>query len=231
MSGPQLANPEDSTSAQKPQRQARPATSTVRSPRAWATLLLVALLGAGLDLATKTLAFRYVAGAPVPVNRSEVLAAGPDRIAGLVPPHPPMTVIPHVLELRLVLNPGAVFGFGPGQRWFFIAFTLLAMGLALWAFATWTRPRDRWAHVGLGLVLSGGFGNLFDRLTIGCVRDFLHPAPGVLLPFGLRWPSGSRDVWPWVSNVADALLLIGIVLLAAHLWRLDRDARTTHADP
>ncbi len=202
-----------------------PVTKTAFSRRAWITLLTVMLIGVGLDLVSKSLAFEHVAGNPVQIDRSDVLAAGRTGIHGLVPPHPPRVVIPKVLEFRLVLNPGAVFGIGPGKRWFFVVFTLVAIGMAVWAFLAWTRPRDRWAHVGLGLILAGGLGNLYDRLVFGCVRDFLHPLPGVRLPFGLTWPNGARDVWPWVSNVADAVLLIGIVLLTLHLWRLDRQLR------
>lgn len=202
-----------------------PAGATARSLRAWLTLLFVAIGGAAVDLASKWLAFERIADHPVTLNRADVLAAGPQGIRHLVPAHEPLTVIPHVLELRLVLNPGAVFGFGPGQRWFFIVFTVIAIAMALWAFVKWTTPRNVWAHAGLGLVLAGGLGNLYDRLNFGCVRDFLHPLPGVNLPFGVSWPSGAREVWPWVSNIADALLLIGIWLLVIHLWRVDAAAR------
>lgn len=201
------------------------AGSTGRSLSAWLTLTLVATLGAALDLFSKWAAFRSVAGAPVVVRRRDVLAAGARGVRGLIPPHEPVTVIPHALEFRLVLNPGAVFGMGPGQRWFFVGFTLLAIAMALWAFLRWTGPRDRWAHVGLGLVLAGGLGNLYDRLLVGCVRDFLHPFPGIMLPFGVAWPSGAHEIWPWVSNVADALLLVGIGMLILHLWRADSAAR------
>lgn len=192
--------------------------------RAWITLALTAAVGTAFDLISKFLAFRHIADDPVTLRRADVLAAGPGGVQGLLPPHEPVTVIPHVLEFRLVLNPGAVFGIGPGQRWFFAVFTGLAIAMALWAFVRWTSPRDRWAHVGIGLVLAGGFGNLYDRLVIGCVRDFLHPLPGVPLPFGLRWPGGAAEVWPWVSNIADALLLVGIALLMAHLWRTSPQA-------
>ena len=197
----------------------QPRRNTAPGAAAWVTLALVAILGTAFDLISKLLAFRHVADGPVTLRRADVIAAGPGGVQGLLPPHEPVTVLPHVLEFRLVLNPGAVFGIGPGRRWFFILFTGLAIGMALWAFVRWTTRHDRWAHVGIGLVLAGGFGNLYDRLVIGCVRDFVHPLPGVPLPFGLRWPGGATEVWPWVSNVADALLLIGIALLMAHLWR------------
>lgn len=194
---------------------------TARSKGAWARLLIVAAGGAGVDVFTKWLAFARVAPGPVSLSRRDVLAAGPQGIGRLVPLHDAVVAIPQGLEFRLVLNPGAVFGVGAGQRWFFVGFTALAISMALWAFLKWTRPRDRWAHIGLGLVIAGGVGNLYDRLMFGCVRDFLHPLPGVMLPFGLAWPNGAAELWPWVSNVADALLLIGIGLLTLHLWKLE----------
>ena len=114
----------------------------------------------------------------------------------------------------LVLNPGAVFGIGAGKRWFFIAFTGAALALAIWMFLAWTGPRDRAAHAAIGLLISGGLGNLYDRIVYACVRDFLHPLPGVKMPFGLTMPlTGGREVWPYVSNIADLWLLLGISAL------------------
>ncbi len=188
----------------------------LRSPRAWILLLVVVAVGIAADLATKSLAFQRVAPQAVQVERERVLSGD---LRDIIPPHQPRVVVPYVLELTLVLNPGAVFGVGPGKRWFFVLFTVVAVGFGLWIFARWTAARDWPAHLGLGLILAGGLGNLYDRLVFGCVRDFLHPLPNVHLPFGLRWPGGAREVWPWVSNVADALLLIGIALLIWTLWR------------
>jgi len=190
-----------------------------RSRRAWATLAAVAIVGVAVDLVTKLLAFRHVTETPVRVDREQVIALPPSQINQLIPRHEPVNVIPYLLDFQLVLNPGAVFGVGPGKRLFFVIFTLVAIGFALWIFARWTRAADRWAHFGIGLVMAGGVGNLYDRLVHGCVRDFIHPLPGVNLPFGITWPGGAAGVWPWVSNVADAFLLIGIGLLVASLWR------------
>jgi signal peptidase II len=182
-------------------------------------LLLVIVLGVAGDLWSKSIAFERIAGTPVVLLREDVLAVGAARISALLPAHQPVVVVPNVLELTLVLNPGAVFGVGAGQRWFFVAFTVAAGSFAMWLFCTWSRPRDWLAHASLGLVLAGGIGNLYDRLRFACVRDFLHPLPGVELPFGLAWPGGDPQVWPWVSNVADALLLLGIAVLLVKLWR------------
>ena len=193
--------------------------ATWRSAQAWAVLLGVTAVGVVLDLWSKSLAFSRVAGTPVELYREDVLAVGAARIGTLLPQHDPVSVVPSVLELTLVLNPGAVFGVGAGQRWFFVVFTLAAGSFATWLFCTWTRRQDWLAHSAIALILAGGLGNLHDRLRFACVRDFLHPLPGVELPFGLAWPGGETEVWPWVSNVADALLLIGIGVLLVKLWR------------
>lgn len=205
-----------------------------RSWRAWATLLSVTALALAADLVSKRLAFQHVADEPVPVRYQDVVAVGandPRQIGRLIPAHDPVTVVPGLLDFTLVLNPGAVFGVGPGQRWFFIVFTGAALCLGVWMFSRWTGPRDRAAHIAIGLLLGGGLGNLYDRLAFGCVRDFLHPLPGVKFPFGFNPLGNSGEVWPYVSNVADLLLLIGIGMLLVHLWRRDHGARVARTEP
>lgn len=220
-------SPEAPPSSQAPPRRAW------RSGLAWVTLLTALALGLAADLSSKSLAFAHVAGSrssgaagPVVIRREQVLSLPPDHINSLIPRHAPMEIVPNLLELRLVLNPGAVFGIGPGKQAFFIAFTVVALGFGFWMFGAWTTARDRWAHAAIGVVLAGGLGNLYDRLVYGCVRDFLHPLPGVTLPFGWSWPSGDRQAWPYVSNVADALLLVGIVVLLVKLWRNEPGKRS-----
>ena len=189
-----------------------------RSPGAWALLAVVTLAGLAADLASKWAAFKWVADGPVRVVRDEVLAAGPARLGTLIPAHEPVVVVPHVLNLQLLLNSGAVFGAGQGRRMVFILFTMAALAFACFMFARWTERRDRVSHAAIGLIIAGGLGNLYDRVVFACVRDFLHPLPTARLPFGLRWPGGDPMVWPYVSNVADAFLLIGIGVLLVKLW-------------
>lgn len=187
----------------------------MHSPRAWLIFVITAAACLAIDLWSKYIAFDGIADGPVPVSRESVLAAqsrGLD-LSVLIPPHEPVTVVPHVLELTLVLNPGAVFGIGAGKRTFFIVFTILAVAFVTWAFARWTRGRDWWAHVAAGMVIGGGIGNLYDRVVYACVRDFLHPLPTATIPF-----SGGRPLWPYVSNIADAMLIAGIAALVAYSW-------------
>jgi signal peptidase II len=210
----------DDASTRDPRAEAgRRFEPALRASGAWVTLIVSIALALGADLGSKRWAFGVIAGQPVAVDRAEVLAAGPSRLQGLVPPHAPRVVVPHVLNLELVLNAGAVFGAGQGRRWLFIGFTFVALGFALWMFARWTAARDHLSHVCIGLIIAGGLGNLYDRLRYACVRDFLHPLPTANLPFGWRWPGGGHALWPYVSNVADAFLIIGIGVLILRLWR------------
>jgi signal peptidase II len=198
--------------------------SSVRSLRAWVILLATSILGLIADLWTKASAFEHVAETPTIITREDVLTA--ENLGHLIPPHDPIIVINNILEFTLVLNPGAVFGIGAGQRWFFIIFTVIAIMISLVLFVKWTRAADWIAHGGFGLIIAGGIGNLYDRLLFACVRDFIHPFPGVKLPFGIRWPGGNDELWPYVSNVADAFLIVGIVMLMIHAWRLPTEPTT-----
>ena len=193
----------------------------------WLLLLAVAGVSVFADLWTKYLAFENVAGFTVVVDRdavSAITSAGGKSLQMLIPSHEPVVVVPNFLNFTLVLNPGAVFGIGAGQRWFFIFFTILAIGFATYMFVAWTTRRDTWAHVALGLLIGGGIGNVYDRWFYACVRDFIAPLPGVRFPFGLDPFRSGGTVWPYISNVADALLLIGIGSLAIFLWRRDTPA-------
>ncbi|GAB4386468.1 MAG: hypothetical protein Kow0022_15560 [Phycisphaerales bacterium] len=185
---------------------------------------MVTAFGLISDLASKSLAFVHVAGIPVGIDREAVLTTS--RLDLLIPTHKPVVVLPGLLEFTLVLNPGAVFGVGAGRRWFFVGFTIVALAFATFIFGLWTRAKDRWAHVAIGLIAAGGLGNLYDRLRFACVRDFIHPLPGVKLPFGLSWPSGSNEVWPYVSNVADLYLIVGIGILLMINWSKPKHARS-----
>ncbi len=117
------------------------------------------------------------------------LGYGPgSRIVVLIPPD--------ILRLRTTLNPGAVFGVGQGLAPLFILISLVAIGFVVYVFMN--TQRGQWVmQIALGLILAGAMGNLYDRaFNDGKVRDF------ILLQY-----------WPWIFNLADAMLCIGVPLL------------------
>lgn len=199
-----------------------------RSPVAWATLIGVFAAGLAVDLWSKYWAFRTIAGYPVELERERVL----NDPSFFLPYHARWVAIPgDLLDFRLVLNHGAVFGIGQQRRELFIVFTLFATIAALLLFARGTRVRMRATHVAIGMILAGGIGNLYDRIFYGAVRDFLHMLPEWQLPYGWRWPGNANsDVFPWVFNVADVLLLAGMSLFVLTSFLEDRRARRIARD-
>ena len=112
-------------------------------------------------------------------------------------------------NLVLAHNPGAAFSFlagaGGWQRWFFTAITLV-IAVAL---VVLLRRHHRHAlqSTAFALVLGGALGNLYDRLTLGYVVDFIQ----------VHW---HEHYFP-AFNVADSAISIGVALL---LWESLRPA-------
>ena len=84
-----------------------------------------------------------------------------------------MPLIPHVVELRFVLNQGMAFSLLSGKQLFLIAATSAA--LLLVAYALFFRSRGKYLQqTALILVLGGGIGNLIDRVLNGEVVDYIN---------------------------------------------------------
>lgn len=197
-----------------------------RSVAAWLILLTVVVIGLTADLVSKKWAFVNVTEEPVVLVYEEIIDG-----VNPIPWHEGVVVIsPDLLDFRLVLNRGAVFGIGQGRRVEFVLFTAIAITVAIAVFGWWTRSRAHLAHVAIGLILAGGLGNLYDRVSIGAVRDFLHMLPRWELPLGISWPGGTTEVFPWVFNIADVELLVGMGLLLIHVHLSDRQARQMTSD-
>jgi signal peptidase II len=147
----------------------------------WHRWLAVSAVVAILDLATKA----WISAAFSP---GEVLVLTP------------------FLNFVLWHNPGAAFSFLAGadgwQRWLFAAIAVGAVVLIAWLLR---RGGSRPYCVGLALIAGGALGNLWDRLAIGKVVDFLlfHYA-------GWFYPA---------FNVADSAITVGAGLLIIDSFR------------
>ncbi len=102
-------------------------------------------------------------------------------------------------RLSLVWNRGFSFGLLSQvdlARWLLSVFSIgVAIALALWA----RRSTRLLPALGLGLIIGGAVGNAVDRVRMGAVVDFLDF-------------TGSH-VFPWVFNVADSGITVGVILL------------------
>lgn len=107
------------------------------------------------------------------------------------------------LSLHHVRNSGIAFGLFSGATPVVIVLTGAAVAWMLWFF--WrSGARHPILPVSLGLVIGGSTANLFDRVRLGHVTDFLD------LPY---WPA---------FNLADIFIVVGVGVLFAALALADR---------
>lgn len=116
------------------------------------------------------------------------------------------------LDLTMVWNRGVSFGLFSADadlvRWVLAGFSALVAVLLI----IWARKQTRGLTLtALGLVIGGALGNLIDRVRFGAVADFIDV---------------SALYFPWVFNVADAAISIGVVLLLIDSARSDRIAKS-----
>jgi signal peptidase II len=160
----------------------------------WARWLLVSAAVVAADLATKA----WVSGSFQLGESREVLP---------------------FFNLALAHNTGAAFSFlagaGGWQRWFFTGIAIVISAAILVMLKR--SHGNRLLAAALALVLGGALGNLYDRLTLGYVVDFLMLHAG-----GYAWPS---------FNVADSAISVGVALLVWDSLFPARGERDAPASP
>jgi len=104
-------------------------------------------------------------------------------------------------NLVLAYNRGAAFSFlsdaGGWQRVLFIVIAAVAVAVIVALLAK--HPGERLFCAGLALILGGALGNVWDRVALGHVLDFLD-----FHAFGWHF---------WAFNVADSAITVGAGLL------------------
>ncbi len=120
-----------------------------------------------------------------------------------IEPGQSIDVVPGLLALTHVRNPGAAFGLLAGAASVWRDLFLIAVGLAAVVGLGWlllSLPRERrWQRLAVAGVIGGAIGNLIDRLTYGQVIDFVDAYFR-----GWHWPA---------FNVADSCISVGVVVL------------------
>jgi signal peptidase II len=137
-------------------------------------------------------------------------------IRAAVSPLDTITVIPGFFQIVRTENRGIVFGLfneGAGlarSPWMVALTTAVIVALAVY---WWRVPVDqKYARLGLALVLGGAASNLYDRVIKGSVTDFLDFYLGAY-----HWPS---------FNVADSAITMGACLMLLQgLWTDERRTR------
>ncbi|HEX8596820.1 MAG TPA: signal peptidase II [Pseudomonas sp.] len=118
-------------------------------------------------------------------------------------------VIPDYFSWTLAYNTGAAFSFladsSGWQRWLFALIAVVVSAVLV----VWLKRLGRdetWLAVALALVLGGALGNLYDRIVLGHVIDFIF----------VHWQNEYR--FP-AFNVADSAITVGAIMLALDMFK------------
>lgn len=114
-----------------------------------------------------------------------------------------IVIIPDLFSWTLAYNRGAAFSFladeAGWQRWFFALVAVVASSV-LFVWLKRLQSHERWLGAALALVLGGALGNLYDRVVLGHVVDFIL----------VHW----KSQWYFPAfNVADSAITVGAIML------------------
>lgn len=115
-------------------------------------------------------------------------------------------IIDNFFTIMHVHNYGAAFSILNGNRIFLIVMTFLFLGVIYFYFIK-DKELRKLEKIGLGLLIGGVVGNLFDRLFLGYVIDYLS-----FDIFGYPFP---------VFNLADACIVLAVLLIMIDIWKED----------
>ena len=157
-----------------------------KKPKDYILYSAIILVGIFLDQLTKFLVTRYMA-----MYQSIPLIKG-------------------FLHLTYTPNDGAAFGMMDGQRWVFIVVSTLAI-IAFLAYLYLGHAENLLYEISLSMVISGGIGNMIDRLGFGF---YVNPKTGLgeVVDF-----IDFCGIWDAIFNGADSFVCVGAGLLVLAL--------------
>lgn len=115
------------------------------------------------------------------------------------------SLIDGFLSLHYTENRGAAFGSFQNMRWFFIILTLVVIIFFTIAIIK-NKIKNKFLLFAIILILSGGIGNLIDRIFLGYVVDYIQVS-----------------FFPPIFNFADACISIGAVLFIFYIIFLNKN--------
>jgi len=123
-------------------------------------------------------------------------------------------IIEGAVHLTYVENRGAAFGMLADKREIFIVISSVTI-VALLLYLYLGHAEKRLYAVSLAMIVSGGIGNMIDRVALGYVVDFIDCR-------FVKYPVLSYGEWTWrsfpVFNGADSFVCVGAALLVLALF-------------
>lgn len=117
-----------------------------------------------------------------------------------------ITIIPKFFEIYYLQNKGAAFSSFQGMRYILILISFIIF-IGLIKHIKSNKITKKVEIISLGMIMGGLVGNLIDRILYGYVIDYLS-----FTFFGYSFA---------VFNLADSLIVIGVILLAIDIIRSD----------
>ncbi len=121
-----------------------------------------------------------------------------------------------IIDWAMTCNLGVSFGMLSGdsqaKRW---GLTIFATAMVIAMLVVLAKTAETFTRIGLGFIIGGAIGNGIDRFMHGAVTDFISAYE--LFPF-----------FPWVFNIADSAITIGVMFIAMDIfldWRKERAAK------
>lgn len=106
-------------------------------------------------------------------------------------------IISNIFQLTYIQNTGAGFGLFQNSTRLLIWFSIIAVGIIFYFYNAFSK--DKYIRIFMAFILGGTLGNLFDRIRLGYVIDFLD-----------------FRIWP-AFNIADAAITVGVIGLIIYL--------------
>lgn len=116
-----------------------------------------------------------------------------------------IAIIENVLYLKYAENTGVAFSMFSDNRWILVAVTSIMLAAVL-AFFLSGKVSGKLEVFSLSLLLSGGVGNLIDRISLGYVIDYIDVR---IINFA-------------IFNIADICICVGAFLLCVAVYFSDR---------
>lgn len=118
-----------------------------------------------------------------------------------------MDIIDHFLSLTYVKNTGAAWSILENKQLLLIIISIVFLGIILYI-----ALKEKMTKINIlqyGLIIGGGLGNLYDRIFLKYVVDFIS-----IEIFNYNFP---------IFNVADMCICIGVILLIITMLRSEKN--------
>lgn len=120
-------------------------------------------------------------------------------------------IIPHLINFETNHgNDGMAFGMLSGKTWLLIIISFVFLMLIIIADIKFM-PKSMLYNIAIAFIIGGAIGNLWDRIKLKYVRDFIN------FTFWKSFPT---------FNIADSFLCVGVVLISIYLVFFHKEKET-----